>query len=48
MDAIQDTMDTDEEVGIMKVPDVVFYEYRWRIEIIKERSNRRFDNGMLG
>jgi hypothetical protein len=48
MDAIQGTMDTDEEVGIMTVPGVVFCEYRGRIEIIKERSNRRFDNGTLG
>jgi hypothetical protein len=48
MDAIQGTVDTDEEVGIIKVPGVAFREYRWRIEIIKERSNRRFDNGTLG
>jgi hypothetical protein len=48
MDAIQSTMDTDEEVSVMKVPDVVFREYRWGIEVIKERGDRRFDNGMLG
>jgi hypothetical protein len=41
-------MDTDEEVSIMKVPGVVFREYRWRVKIIKERGNIRFDNGMLG
>jgi hypothetical protein len=39
MGAIQGTMDTDEEVGVMKVPGVVFCEYRWGIEVIKERSD---------
>jgi hypothetical protein len=48
MDAIQGTMDTDEEVSIMKVPGVVFHEYKWGIEVIKERGDRRFDNRTLG
>jgi hypothetical protein len=40
-------MDTDEEIGIMNVPCVVFYEYGWGIKVIKERSNGRFDNERL-
>jgi hypothetical protein len=48
MDAVQDTMDTDEEVGVMEVPGVVFCEYRWRIKIIEERGDGGFDNGTVG
>jgi hypothetical protein len=40
-------MDTDEEVGVMKVPCVMFREYGWGIKFIKERSNGGFDNGGL-
>jgi hypothetical protein len=38
-------MDTDEEIGIVKVPCVVFCEYRWEIKVVKEGNNGRFDNG---
>jgi hypothetical protein len=29
-------MDTNEEVGVMKVPCVVFREYRWGIKLSKK------------
>jgi hypothetical protein len=38
-------MDTDEEIGVMKVPYVVFHEYGWGIKVVKEGSSGRFDNG---
>jgi hypothetical protein len=41
-------VDADEEVSVMEVPCMMFCEYRWRIEIIKERGDRGFDDGMLG
>jgi hypothetical protein len=37
-------MDTDEDIGIMKVPCVVFCEYGWEIKVVKKGSNGRFDN----
>jgi hypothetical protein len=40
-------VDADEEVSIVEVPGMMFCEYRWRIEIIKGRGDRRFDNGMF-
>jgi hypothetical protein len=41
-------VDADEEVGIVEVPYVMFREYWWRIEIVKERGDGRFDNRMSG
>jgi hypothetical protein len=41
-------VDADKEVGVVEIPCVMFREYRWRIEIIKERGDRGFDDGMLG
>jgi hypothetical protein len=41
-------VDTDEKASVMEVPGMVFCEYRWRVKIIKERGDRRFDDGILG
>jgi hypothetical protein len=41
-------MDTNEEIGIMKVPCVVFREHGWGIKVVKEGSNGNFDNGRSG
>jgi hypothetical protein len=41
-------VDTDEKVGIVEVPCMMFCEYRWRVKIVEERGDRRFDGGILG
>jgi hypothetical protein len=40
-------MDTDEEIGVMKIPCVMFCEHGGRIKVVEERSNGRFNNGRL-
>jgi hypothetical protein len=40
-------MNADEKVGVVEVPCMMFREYRWRVEIVKERGDRRFEDGVL-
>jgi hypothetical protein len=41
-------VDADEKVSVVEVPCMMFCEYRWRVEIIEERGDKRLDDGVLG
>jgi hypothetical protein len=48
MNAIQDFIETDEEVGGREKPDMVFNEYGWQIELVGKGVNDGFEDGSRG
>jgi hypothetical protein len=47
MDAVQSASDADKEIGVMKIPCVVFREYRRRIKVVEERGDGRVNGRRL-
>jgi hypothetical protein len=45
MNAIEDSIETDKEVGSREKPDMVFNKYGWRIELVGKGINDRFEDG---
>jgi hypothetical protein len=45
MNAIEDSIETDKEVGGREKPDMVFNEYSWWVELVSKGINDRFEDG---
>jgi hypothetical protein len=45
MNAIEDSIETDKEVGSREKPDVMFDKYSWWIEFVGKRIDDRFKDG---
>jgi hypothetical protein len=48
VNTIEDSIETDEEVGSREKPDMVFNRYGWRVELIGKRINDGFEDGSRG
>jgi hypothetical protein len=48
MNAIKDSIETDEEVGSREKPDMVFNKYSWWVELVSKGINDGFEDGSRG
>jgi hypothetical protein len=48
MNAIEDSIETDKEVGSREKPDMVFNEYSQWVELVNKGINDRFKDGSRG
>jgi hypothetical protein len=48
MNTIENSIETDEEVGSREEPDMVFDEYSWWVELVCKGINNGFEDGSRG
>jgi hypothetical protein len=48
VNAIEDSIETNEEVGSREKPDMMFNKYGWWVELVGKRINDGFEDGSRG